>query len=120
MANYQVCFVTVGNITNAQKIANILVEKKLAACVSIVPSVKSIYWWQGKIEKSDEVLLIIKSRKNLSKDIIQTVKENHTYTVPEIIFMDIETGNPEYLDWIGANTLFDPNVTKNKNSRKNI
>ena len=117
---YQICFVTVGNLTNAQKIANLLVEKKLAACVSILSQVKSIYRWQNKMEKADEFLLIIKSRKKLSKDIIQLVKENHNYTVPEVIFADIVDGNEEYLDWIGANTLFDTNISKDKNTKKNI
>jgi len=117
---YQICFVTTGNLANAQKIANLLVEKKLAACVSIIPQVKSIYWWQNKIEKTDEFLLIIKSRKNLYKDIIQLIKENHTYTVPEVIFMDIVNGNQEYLDWIGANTLFDSNISKDKETKKKI
>jgi len=118
-AQYQICFVTAGNENNAMKIANILVEKRLAPCVSVIPSLKSVYRWQGKVEKSDEFLLIIKSRKTLSKDIIQTVRENHTYTVPEVVFMDIAAGNEEYLDWMGANTLFTSNIPKDKNLRKN-
>jgi len=111
---YQICIITANNETISSKIAQELVEKKLAACVNIITSVKSIYWWQDKIEKAEEIMLIAKTRKNLAKDIIQTVKELHSYTTAEIIFFDIADGNEEYLDWIGANTLFSSNISKDK------
>ncbi|MCG2726968.1 MAG: divalent-cation tolerance protein CutA [Elusimicrobia bacterium] len=103
--NYQVCLITAGNKKTASKIANGLVRNNLAACVSIIPSIKSIYKWQGKIEKADEYLLIVKTQASLSKKIINFTKENHTYSNPEIIFFDIAGGSKKYLDWITQNTL---------------
>ena len=115
---YQLCFVSVGDENTASLISQSLVEKKLAACVSVIGNVSSCYRWQGKVEKSPEFLLIIKTRKNLLEDVLQFVKRNHTYTVPEILFLDIENGNKEYLDWLGANTLFTTNIPNDKTAKK--
>lgn len=95
-----------------------LVQKKLAACVNIIAQIKSVYRWQEKIEKSDEFLLIAKTRNQLSKDIIAAVTEKHTYLVPEIIFTNIIDGSDAYLNWLGANTLFSSNITQDKEGKK--
>lgn len=116
---YLMCFVTVGDAHTASLIARGLVEGKFAACVNLIPKVSSFYRWQGKVEKSSECLLIIKTRKNLLQDVEQFVKRKHTYTVPEILFLNIDDGNKEYLNWLGANTLFTTNIPKDK-SGKNI
>ncbi|MBU2574224.1 MAG: divalent-cation tolerance protein CutA [Elusimicrobia bacterium] len=116
---YLMCFVTVGDEKTASRIAQGLVEGKLAACVNVIGKVSSFYRWQRKVEKSPECLLIIKTRKNLLKDVEQFVKRKHTYTVPEILFLNIDDGNREYLNWLGANTLFTANIPKDK-SGKNI
>lgn len=99
-----IVFVTASSNSEAEKIANALVDKKLAACVNIVPNIKSIYIWEGKKEQADEFLLIIKSRKANFKKIIDAVKAVHTYTVPEIISLPITDGNPKYLEWIATIT----------------
>ena len=114
---YHMCFVTVGDEKTASLIAKGLVEEKLAACVNVVGNVTSFYRWQGKVEKSAEFLLIIKTRKNLLEDVEQFVRHKHTYTVPEILFLNIAEGNKEYLDWLGANTLFTTNIAKDKNGK---
>jgi periplasmic divalent cation tolerance protein len=114
---YSVCLVTVGDEKTASLIAKGLVERKLAACVSMVDRVLSVYRWKGKVGKSRELLLIIKTRKNLVADVEQFIKNNHTYTVPEILFLNIEKGSGEYLDWIGANTLFSTNIPKDKTGK---
>jgi periplasmic divalent cation tolerance protein len=100
MNKFIIVFVTVKNKKEAEKIANILLNSRLAACINIVPLIQSRYWWKGKIEKSNESLLIIKTRKNVIKQLIKTVKENHSYTVPEIISVPIIHGNVDYLNWI--------------------
>ena len=107
---YDICFVTVGDKVTAGEIASGLLKGKLAACVSIIPGVESSYWWKNRIEKSSELLLIIKTRRVLREDVMQFVKEHHPYTVPETIFTEIDGAAQNYLDWLGANTLFTTNI----------
>ncbi len=102
---YTVVFVTAANKKEARKIADGVVKEHLVACVNIVEKIKSIYRWQGKIEKSTEMLLIMKTKISLSKKLIKKVKSLHSYTVPEIIFLPIIDGNPDYLKWIEDETI---------------
>jgi len=95
-----VIFVTAADETEAEKIAMGLVEPRLAACVSIVPKIKSIYIWEDKLQKEDEILLIIKTTEKLFDKVKDTILELHSYTVPEIIALPITKGLGEYLDWI--------------------
>ena len=95
-----VVFITAETPKQARKIADALLSKKLAACVNIVPKVHSQFWWQGKIDSSDESLLIVKTKAALLDDVIVSVKRNHSYTVPEVIALPIVGGNKDYLDWI--------------------
>ncbi len=97
---YIVIFVTCANREEGEKISHSLVEKKLVACVNLIPEITSRYWWQEKIEVSSETLLIIKTKKSLFKQIVAEVKKLHSYTVPEIIALPIIDGNKNYLDWI--------------------
>lgn len=117
-AQYQICSVTVGDKETARKISEGLLREKLAACVSTVEGVTSSYRWQGKIETSPELLLIIKTRRALAADVTQFVKRHHPYTVPEIIFTDIADGSREYLDWLGANTAISANAPRERQNRK--
>ena len=98
--NYFIFLVTVPNIEEGQKIAKILVETKLAACVNIIQNIISIYRWKGKIEEDNEHLLLIKTTEENNTKIIQKVKEIHSYTEPECIGLKIEKGSETYLDWI--------------------
>jgi periplasmic divalent cation tolerance protein len=90
---------------SADNIADAVLEARLAACVNIVPGVRSKYWWEGKINTDSESLLIIKTRADLVADLIARIKEVHPYDVPEIIAFQIKEGNPEYLRWIGEETI---------------
>ena len=101
---YILAFVTVSSKKEAKEIANVLVKDRLVACVNIVPGIVSVYTWQGKKEKSNEVLLIIKSRKTLFKKLARKVKQLHSYDVPEVISIPILDGNKDYLHWIRQNT----------------
>lgn len=83
-----------------EKIAGHIVEKRLAACVNIVRGIESIYWWEGKVEKDEEELLIVKTRGNILDKLIEEVKKVHPYKVPEIIAIPITAGNRDYLEWI--------------------
>ncbi len=100
MPKISVEFITVDKKTNAQKIISELLKNNLAACVNCVKNIESTYWWKGKIEKSGEFLLIIKTAKSKVKKLINYVKKIHPYTIPEIIAFDINTGNKDYINWV--------------------
>lgn len=90
--------------TPNQKVSDVIIEQllnnKLVSCVNVISAIKSIYWWKGKICKSKEQLLILKSIKSKFKKIAKIARKNHPYEVPEIVSFDISDGNPEYLKWI--------------------
>ncbi len=95
-----ISFVTCRDGAQARKIAGALVREKLAACVNVVPGVTSIYSWEGKVERSREVLLLVKSKAALSKRLVARVRELHSYSVPEVVTVRIASGNPGYLRWV--------------------
>lgn len=97
---YSVLFVTCPNMKSAEIISDVLLKKKLVACVNILPVTKSEYWSKGKIESHSEVLMIVKTKTNLYSQIEKEVKKLHPYTVPEIISFKIDKGNKDYLNWI--------------------
>jgi periplasmic divalent cation tolerance protein len=85
----------------ARRIARYLVERQLAACVNIVPQLESIYRWQGKIESSQECILLIKTSADQFPAVRDAICELHSYELPECIALGIEDGSSEYLDWLG-------------------
>jgi periplasmic divalent cation tolerance protein len=95
-----VVYVTAGSPEEAEKLARVLVEERLAACVSQVKSIRSVYRWQGQVEQSEEELLIIKTRKDGFAALEKRVRELHTYAVPEIIALPVVAGSAAYLDWL--------------------
>jgi len=95
-----VVLVTSSSEEEAHKVAELLLAKRKAACVNIVPGVDSSFWWQGKLDSARESLLIIKTRASLLAEIIGLVKSVHSYEVPEIIALPIIGGNEDYLEWI--------------------
>ncbi len=97
-------FTTTSSIEEAKKIARNLVESKLAACVSIIPRVISLYDWQDKINEEEECILFIKTRKDFFNRVKETILSTHSYELPEIIMLSIKDGHKEYLDWIEKNT----------------
>lgn len=96
--------VTTATIDEGERIAHILLEAKKAACINIVPAVRSRFWWQGKIDSADEALLMVKTRAPLLDELIRLVKENHSYEIPEIIALPISAGNEDYLRWLAEVT----------------
>ncbi len=102
MTDKIVVLATCGSETEAGKIAGALVEGRLAACVNILPGVRSVYRWQSAIEDSSEWLLIIKSRRELFGKLREQIAHLHSYTVPEIIALPIVAGAESYLGWLDA------------------
>lgn len=99
---YYVILSTCPDLETAETIANTLVDEELAACVNIIPGMRSIYLWEGKRESSQEHLLLIKAAASDYEAIEETILDLHPYELPEIIAVSINAGLPEYLDWLGA------------------
>jgi periplasmic divalent cation tolerance protein len=95
-----VIFITCANKEEAEKIAAGLISAKLAACVNIIPGVESLFWWEYKVDRADELLLVVKSKKTKFAGIIKKVKSLHSYSTPEIIALPVIAGNKDYLKWI--------------------
>lgn len=91
-----------------------LVEERLAACVNILPGLTSLYRWEGKIETSEEVLLIIKTTRDAYPRLESTLKACHPYELPEILAVAVDAGLPEYLQWVAHETA---HANKNSNER---
>lgn len=92
--------ITTASRNEADTIARKLVEDRLAACVNIVPHVRSLFWWENKVSEEDEILLIVKTRRSQFRALVLGVKALHSYSVPEIIALPIVEGSARYLDWI--------------------
>jgi periplasmic divalent cation tolerance protein len=107
MGPYSLCLVTINDLKKAREIAGFLVQEGLAACVNIIPEIRSIYKWNGEVCDEIEGMLVIKTRSELFEKLQQTVKELHPYEVPEIISVNIESGFPPYLQWIHDSTAPD-------------
>lgn len=99
MTDKRIILSTAGDKQEAKDIAWALVERKLAACVNIVP-IDSVYRWKGEIEENPEFLLIIKTNSNNLEPVTKTITELNTYKLPECLQVEVETGSKEYLAWI--------------------
>ena len=102
MTNARIVLTTAGSVDEARKIARALVERKLAACVNIVPQIESVYRWQGKMETAAEWLLVIKTEAAAFEGVRATIEALHSYELPECIELEVTEGDQEYLNWIDA------------------
>jgi len=98
-----IVYITASSEEEAKKIANYLVENKLAACANYF-SISAVYRWKGKVEDDKEFVVLAKSRNDLFKEIEKKIKEIHSYELPCILALQVEEGNKEYLDWVGEET----------------
>ena len=96
--------ITTATREEADRIARGLVEQRLAACVNIVPQVRSFFWWENKLSEEEEVLLLMKTRRSHLRQVIVKVKAMHSYSVPEIIALPIMEGSTSYLEWVDEAT----------------
>jgi periplasmic divalent cation tolerance protein len=97
-------YTTYPSIVEAERAGRALVERRLCACVNILPGMVSLYWWQGAIERGDEVVMLIKTRAVLAEAVGAAVKEMHSYTTPAILVLPIERVDPDYNAWLMAET----------------
>jgi periplasmic divalent cation tolerance protein len=103
--NEIVVFITTPSKEEGEKIGSYLVENRFAACANILPSVSSIFAWEGKICHEQEALVILKTKRDLFERLSEEVKKRHRYSVPEIIALPLVEGSLDYLKWIRENTL---------------
>jgi periplasmic divalent cation tolerance protein len=101
--SFRLVLVTAGSEEDAAKIAKALVEERLAACVNIVPNIRSIYRWQGQVEDDQESLLVIKTTESALVALEERVRALHSYDVPEVIALPLDQGSAPYLDWLAEN-----------------
>ena len=100
-----VVLTTAGSHDEAATIAASLVESRLAACVQVVPGVESVYWWEGRVARDAEWLLLCKTTADRYGDVEATIRELHSYTTPEVVAIRVERGSAAYLDWLRQSTL---------------
>jgi periplasmic divalent cation tolerance protein len=97
-------YTTWPSIVEAERSGRAIVERRLAACVNVLPGILSHYWWQGKIERAEEVLMFIKTRAELAEAVCGAVKEMHSYTTPAIMVLPVDSLDPRYHQWIVEET----------------
>ncbi|RLE54974.1 MAG: divalent-cation tolerance protein CutA [Thermoprotei archaeon] len=95
-----VVFVTCGSVEEGERVARYVLERKLAACVSVVSGVRSLFWWGGGVEVASEVLLVIKTRLDRVRELIEAIRSVHGYEVPEVIAVPVVAGFGRYLEWV--------------------
>ena len=97
-------YTTYPSVVEAEQAGRALVEQRLCACVNILPGMVSLYWWQGKVDRGEEVVMIIKTRASLAEPVRAAVKQMHSYSTPAILVLPVENVDPDYQAWIVAET----------------
>lgn len=97
---FAVALVTVPNIETGRKLATLVLEGGTAACVNLLPGLESHYWWEGKLDKSKEVLMIIKTTREELPNLERLILSNHPYDTAEFLVLSLETGSEKYLKWL--------------------
>ena len=97
-------YTTFPSIVEAERVGRVLVERRLCACVNILPGMISYYWWEGAVERGEEVTMIIKTRASLAEQAGAAVKDMHSYATPAILVIPIESVDPDYHAWIVGET----------------
>ena len=100
MAAERVVLITCPDQSTARALADALVSERLAACVNLVPGVESVFWWEGRVDRTQEVLLIVKTTSRRLAALTKAVKQRHPYQVPEILALPVVSGYPPYLAWM--------------------
>lgn len=101
-------YVTTADLDEAQRLAQSIVSRRLAACANILPRMQSIYWWKGEMAEAAECVLLFKTRRSLVRTLTDAVKAEHSYECPCVVELPIEGGNVDYLAWIANETVATP------------
>jgi periplasmic divalent cation tolerance protein len=101
-------YTTFSSIGEAEQVGRALVERRLCACVNILPGMVSLYWWQGAVERGDEAVMIIKTRATLAEPVRAALRKLHSYTTPAFLAIPVESVDPDYHAWIVAEAQGEP------------
>ena len=104
-AHALVVLTTVGSRDEAERLAGSLVERRVAACVQVLAGVESVYWWEGRVARDTEWLLLCKTTHDRYPDLERAIRALHSYETPEIIALPVTAGSAPYLEWLTANVL---------------
>ena len=107
MTGLTLLYVTCANHQEARRIAGVLVEEKLVACANIMPPHTAVYRWQEEVRDEPEVAMVLKTRAELTARVAERIKGLHSYSVPCVVALPIQGGNPDFLTWIGKEVLAD-------------
>lgn len=97
-------YITAKDKAEAAFLSDMILKNRLAACVNILEGIHSAYWWENKIEKSEEIILIAKTREGLKTEIIEAVKKYHSYDCPCVLFIPVQGGHENYINWLMKET----------------
>jgi len=95
-----VAYITCNDLSEAERIGRALVGERLAACVNLLPGLRSMFWWQGRIEETPEIIVIAKTSAANMDAVVAQVKSLHRYATPCVVFLPVVGGNPPFLDWL--------------------
>ena len=94
-------FVTVPGLKDGNRMSKEILTSRLAACVTVIPGVRSMYWWEGKLAQAKEAMLVVKTTRSQYRRLERKILELHSYKVPEIIAVPVVAGLPQYIEWVG-------------------
>ncbi len=100
MKEGSVFYITAGSEEEANKVATALVKNNLAACVNVIPKISSYFYWEGEVQAEEEILMIGKTRSELVDELVEKVREVHSYELPCVITWEIDGGNQDFINWI--------------------
>lgn len=100
--NFAIVLVTAPDLKTARALARAALDARLVACANLIPKLESHYWWQGKVERSNEVLILFKTTKPKLAALEKLILARHPYDTPEFIALPLTSGTPRYLDWIAS------------------
>ena len=104
MNEVRIILFSAANAEEAARIGRTLVEERLAACVNVLPSIRSIYRWEGKVQDGPEAMGIVKTREERAAEAVERIRQLHGCLVPETLVLPVEGGNPVYLKWVAEST----------------
>lgn len=104
MSAYKIVYTTINNLTEAKKLAKEIISFKLAACANIIPGVLSVYEWEGEVKEDAECIVVFKTRVGQAEELQTLIKKLHPYEVPAIMSIDLDSVEPEYREWLDAQT----------------
>ena len=102
--NAVLVYITTSDIAEAEKIGNLLLKERLAACINIIDGMRSIFWWEGSLDQGRETILLAKTKAGLLDELTDTVKAAHSYDLPCILALPLVGGNRDFIEWICSET----------------